>query len=38
VERDPRTGQDYLKIPMPDREVLDRALSAIGALLNRVGR
>lgn len=35
VERDRRTGQDYLKIPLPNPEVLDRALHAIGSLLNQ---
>jgi superfamily II DNA or RNA helicase len=35
VERDPQTGRDYLKIPMPGPDVLDRALQAIGSLLNR---
>jgi hypothetical protein len=35
VQRDQRTGQSYLKIPVPSPEVLDRALSAIGALLER---
>jgi superfamily II DNA or RNA helicase len=35
VQRDPRTGQDYLRIPVPSADVLDRALQAIGAMLDR---
>jgi SNF2 family DNA or RNA helicase len=35
IHRDPQTGQDYLKIPVPSPEVLDRALQTIGSLLNR---
>jgi SNF2 family DNA or RNA helicase len=35
VGRDDRTGENYLKIPMPKPEILDKALSAIGALLER---
>jgi hypothetical protein len=38
VQRDPQTGQDYLKIPMPSPEVLDRALQSIGTLLDRFRR
>lgn len=38
VQRDPSTGQDYLRIPVPGPEVLDRALQAIGSLLNRFDR
>ena len=38
VHRDPETGQDYLKIPMPSPEVLDRALEAIGELLRQFRR
>lgn len=33
VRRDPETGEDYLRIPMPSVEVLDRALAAIGEML-----
>jgi hypothetical protein len=33
VQRDPDTGQNYLRIPMPSADVLDRALKAIGQLL-----
>ena len=35
VQRDPQTGQDYLRIPVPSADVLDRALQAIGAVLDR---
>jgi len=35
VQRDPRTGQDYLRIPVPNADVLDRALQAIGSVLDR---
>jgi hypothetical protein len=38
VHRDPQTGQDYLRIPMPKREVLDRVLQSIGALLTQADR
>ena len=38
VARDDRTGENYLRIPMPTPEVLDRALGAIGALLERFKR
>jgi superfamily II DNA or RNA helicase len=38
VERDPETGRDYLRIPMPGPDVLDRALQAIGSLLERFGQ
>jgi len=33
VTRDERTGETYLRVPVPDPEVLDRALQAIGGLL-----
>jgi hypothetical protein len=33
VTRDQRTGETYLKLPMPKPEVLDQALQAFGALL-----
>jgi hypothetical protein len=33
VARDERTGENYLKFPMPRPEVLDRALQAFSALL-----
>jgi len=38
VQRDPETGRDYLKIPMPNPEVLDRTLQATSALLDRFRR
>jgi len=38
VQRDPGTGQDYLRIPMLSAEVLDRALTTLGELLGRVKR
>jgi superfamily II DNA or RNA helicase len=38
VHRDPHSGEDYLRIPMPSAETLDRALQTIGALLNRFTR
>jgi hypothetical protein len=33
VTRDERTGETYLKVPVPKPEVLDQALRAVGALL-----
>jgi hypothetical protein len=33
VQRDDRTGETYLKLPVPPPEVLDQALQAFGALL-----
>ena len=38
VGRDERTGENYLRLPMPKPEVLDRALGAIAALLERFKR
>lgn len=38
VQRDPGTGQDYLRIPMPSAEVLDRALTTLGEMLGRFKR
>lgn len=38
VQRDPETGQPYMRIPLPSPEVLDRALKAIGQLLGRPTR
>jgi superfamily II DNA or RNA helicase len=35
VHRDPQTGEDYLRIPAPSPEVLDRVLQTIGALVDR---
>lgn len=37
VHRDPHTGQDYLRIPLPQRDVLDRVLQSIGAFLAQAG-
>jgi hypothetical protein len=34
VQRDERTGETYLKVPLPKPEVLDQAMRAIGALLD----
>ena len=33
VQRDERTGETYLKLPVPSPEVLDQALQAVGTLL-----
>jgi superfamily II DNA or RNA helicase len=33
VQRDARTGETYLKLPVPSPEVLDQALQAVGTLL-----
>ena len=38
VQRDRRTGQDYLRIPMPSAEVLERAMKALGEMLGRFTR
>ena len=38
VRRDPETGEDYLRIPMPSAEVFDRALAAIGEMLGGFSR
>jgi hypothetical protein len=38
VYRDPQSGEDYRRIPMPRPETLDRALQTIGALVNRFNR
>jgi len=38
VERDPRTGQDFLKLPMPQPETLQRIADALGGLLGRTTR
>jgi superfamily II DNA or RNA helicase len=35
VHRDERTGENYLKFPIPSPEVVDRLLGAVGALLER---
>jgi hypothetical protein len=38
VHRDPQTGEDYVRIPVPGPDVLDRALQTVGALLDRFRR
>ena len=38
VHRDPQTGEDYVRIPVPSPEVLDGALWTIGRLLDRFRR
>jgi len=35
VHRDERTGESYLKLPMPKPEVLDQMFTALGAVLER---
>jgi hypothetical protein len=36
VTRDERTGETYLKLPVPKPEVLEQALKAFGALLENL--
>ena len=36
IHRDERTGENYLKIPAPNPEVLDQILGAVGTLLERI--
>ena len=38
VRRDEKTGESYLRLPMPTPEILDRALGAISSLLERFRR
>ncbi len=38
VRQDERTGESYLRFPVPTREVLDRALGAVAALLEGYGK
>src|SRR5262249_49051073 len=38
VARDERTGETYLKLPVPPPEVIDQALQAFGALLQGLRR
>ena len=38
VQRDPETGEDYLRIPMPSAEVIDRALATLGEVIGRFKR
>jgi len=35
IHRDDRTGENYFKIPVPNPELLDQVLGAVGALLDR---
>jgi hypothetical protein len=36
IQRDERTGEQFLKVPVPPPEVLDQALRAVGAFLERL--
>jgi superfamily II DNA or RNA helicase len=38
VHRDPQTGEDYLRIPMPSPQTLDQVLQTIGTLVDRFRR
>jgi hypothetical protein len=38
VERDPKTGAAYFKVPIPPPDVLDQALKAVEALLQGLRR
>jgi superfamily II DNA or RNA helicase len=38
VQRDPQTGQQYLRLPMPSPDVLDRALDTIATVLDQFRR
>jgi hypothetical protein len=38
VQRDERTGETYLKVPVPSPETISQALSAFGALLQSFRR
>jgi len=38
VHRDPQTGEDYLRIPMPSPQVVDQVLRTIGTLVDRFRR
>ncbi len=38
VHRDPQTGEDYLRIPVPSPEVLDHVLQTISTLMDRFRR
>lgn len=35
VQRDPETGEAFLRLPMPDPETLDRLLQSVGIVLER---
>jgi hypothetical protein len=38
VHRDEKTGETYLKLPVPSPEVVDQMVQALGALLHRLRR
>ncbi len=38
VRRDPETGEDYLHLPVPSGEEIDRVLATVGAMLGRFRR
>ena len=38
VQHDAETGEPYLKIPVPSKQVIDQALSALAQLVSRYGR
>jgi superfamily II DNA or RNA helicase len=38
VERDERTGETFLKVPLPSPETLNQAIQAVGALLQNLRR
>jgi hypothetical protein len=38
VVRDERTGETYLKVPVPSSEALEQALKAVGTLLESLRR
>ena len=35
VQRDEKTGENYLRLPMPSPEVLNQALQAVGSMLEK---
>jgi len=38
VERDPKTGESYLRLPMPKPEVMQQVMQALSALAQALGR
>lgn len=38
IERDEATGNSYLKIPLPQPEVLNQVISGLGAILSGLGK
>jgi hypothetical protein len=38
IERDPRTGRDVLKIPLPQPQTVQRLADALGGLLSGLRR